>query len=250
MNEYKGKTLSWQDRRWRRRAGAGPRSCQRNWPRHAGRFGAFYRRAARARITGQRADYLQRSRKRDFPPARICANCMTQAQQMDAHSAAKGVREFLERIHAVLNRLDTSPLTTIAAVHGVCFGGGFELALTCDLIIADKMARFCFPGIAAGTYPRIRRHSATEARYRQRRGARSAAHRAQHQRHQGAFRGPREPGCLPRAKPCAWRARPPRRSQNSIARPPRPRSVSSSRCLRKNCAAKSTFSATSSRARR
>jgi enoyl-CoA hydratase len=76
-----------------------------------------------------------------------------QSQKMDATSAAKGVREFLERIHAVLNRLDTSPLTTIAAVHGVCFGGGFELALVCDLIIADKMARFCFPELRLGLIP-------------------------------------------------------------------------------------------------
>ena len=63
------------------------------------------------------------------------------------------MREFLERIHAVLNRLDASPLTTIAAVHGVCFGGGFELALACDLIIADKMARFCFPELRLGLIP-------------------------------------------------------------------------------------------------
>ncbi len=77
----------------------------------------------------------------------------TRAQQMDPASAAKGVREFLERIHAVLNRLDMSPLTTIAAVHGVCFGGGFELALTCDLIVADKMARFCFPELRLGLIP-------------------------------------------------------------------------------------------------
>ena len=75
------------------------------------------------------------------------------AQQMDASSAAKGVRAFLERIHTVLNRLDTSPLTTIAAVHGVCFGGGFELALVCDLIVADKMARFCFPELRLGLIP-------------------------------------------------------------------------------------------------
>jgi enoyl-CoA hydratase/carnithine racemase len=72
---------------------------------------------------------------------------------MDGQSAVKGVREFLERIHAVLNRLDASPLTTIAAVHGVCFGGGFELALVCDLIIADKMARFCFPELRLGLIP-------------------------------------------------------------------------------------------------
>jgi enoyl-CoA hydratase/carnithine racemase len=64
-----------------------------------------------------------------------------------------GVREFLERIHRVLNVLDASPLTTIAAVHGVTFGGGFELALACDLIVADKMARFCFPELRLGLVP-------------------------------------------------------------------------------------------------
>lgn len=64
-----------------------------------------------------------------------------------------GVRRFLERIHAVMNALDASPLVTIAAVHGVTFGGGFELALTCDLIIADKMARFCFPELRLGLIP-------------------------------------------------------------------------------------------------
>jgi enoyl-CoA hydratase/carnithine racemase len=64
-----------------------------------------------------------------------------------------GVREFLERIHRVLNTLDASPLTTIAAVHGVTFGGGFELALACDLIVADKMTRFCFPELRLGLVP-------------------------------------------------------------------------------------------------
>jgi enoyl-CoA hydratase/carnithine racemase len=63
------------------------------------------------------------------------------------------VRAFLERIHAVLNAIDASPLTTIAAVHGVTFGGGFELALACDLIIADKIARFCFPELRLGLIP-------------------------------------------------------------------------------------------------
>ncbi len=74
-------------------------------------------------------------------------------QEMDQADAAKGVRRFLERIHRVMNALDASPLTTIAAVHGVAFGGGFELALVCDLIIADKMARFCFPELRLGLIP-------------------------------------------------------------------------------------------------
>jgi enoyl-CoA hydratase/carnithine racemase len=64
-----------------------------------------------------------------------------------------GVREFLERIHFVLNVLDSAPFVTIAAVHGICFGGGFELALACDLIVADKMARFAFPELRLGFIP-------------------------------------------------------------------------------------------------
>jgi enoyl-CoA hydratase/carnithine racemase len=64
-----------------------------------------------------------------------------------------GVRAFLERIHATLNAIDAAPFVTIATVHGVCFGGGFELALACDIIIADKMARFAFPELRLGLIP-------------------------------------------------------------------------------------------------
>lgn len=72
---------------------------------------------------------------------------------VDSKDRVAGVRDFLERIHGVLNAIDALPLTTIAAVHGVTFGGGFELALVCDLIIADKMARFCFPELRLGLIP-------------------------------------------------------------------------------------------------
>jgi len=75
------------------------------------------------------------------------------SQVMEKSQAIRGVHDFLERIHRVLNRIDAAPLTTIAAVHGVTFGGGFELALVCDLIIADKMARFCFPELRLGLIP-------------------------------------------------------------------------------------------------
>jgi enoyl-CoA hydratase len=64
-----------------------------------------------------------------------------------------GVRDFLERIHAVLNVIDAAPFVTIAAVHGVCFGGGLELALACDMIVADKMSRFAFPELRLGLIP-------------------------------------------------------------------------------------------------
>lgn len=75
------------------------------------------------------------------------------AQELGFAAAAPRVREFLERIHRVMNTLDASPLVTIAAVNGVTFGGGFELALACDLIFAEKMARFCFPELRLGLIP-------------------------------------------------------------------------------------------------
>ncbi len=68
-------------------------------------------------------------------------------------AAQPQIRQFLRRIHRVMNVIDASPLVTIAAVHGVTFGGGFELALVCDLIIAEKMARFCFPELRLGLIP-------------------------------------------------------------------------------------------------
>jgi enoyl-CoA hydratase len=66
---------------------------------------------------------------------------------------ASGIRKFLERIHAVANAIDAAPFVTVAAVHGLCIGGGLELALLCDLIVADKMARFGFPELRLGLIP-------------------------------------------------------------------------------------------------
>lgn len=91
-------------------------------------------------------------------PAGFCAGAdlrelYERSQGMEKATALTGVRDFLERIHRVMNAIDAAPLTTIAAVHGVTFGGGLELALVCDLIIADKMARFCFPELRLGLIP-------------------------------------------------------------------------------------------------
>ncbi len=76
-----------------------------------------------------------------------------ESQKLPVKERVAGVRSFLKRIHAVANRIDSSSLTTIAAVHGVTFGGGFELALVCDLIVADKMTRFCLPELRLGLIP-------------------------------------------------------------------------------------------------
>jgi enoyl-CoA hydratase len=75
------------------------------------------------------------------------------SQEVAPAERKRGVREFVERIHQVGNTIDAAPLMTIAAVHRVTFGGGFELALLCDLIVADKMTRFCLPELRLGLIP-------------------------------------------------------------------------------------------------
>ena len=76
-----------------------------------------------------------------------------QAASVPEKERPKGIRSFLERIHEVMNAIDAAPFVTIAAVHGACLGGGLELALACDIIIADKMARFAFPELRLGFIP-------------------------------------------------------------------------------------------------
>lgn len=81
------------------------------------------------------------------------AQLYREMQGLDGAARLAGVRDFLERIHRVLNAIDAFGAVTIAAVHGVCFGGGFELALVSDLIVADRTARFCFPELRLGLVP-------------------------------------------------------------------------------------------------
>ncbi|MFJ4710969.1 enoyl-CoA hydratase/isomerase family protein [Streptomyces sp. NPDC088785] len=45
------------------------------------------------------------------------------------------------------------PMPTIAAVHGFALGGGFELALACDLIVADATAVVGLPEVSVGVIP-------------------------------------------------------------------------------------------------
>ena len=70
----------------------------------------------------------------------------------DAERTAS-VRAFLDRIHAVMDAIDEAPFPTVAAVHGVVFGGGLELMLTHDVVVADRTARFAFPELRLGLIP-------------------------------------------------------------------------------------------------
>lgn len=61
---------------------------------------------------------------------------------------------FARRGQALLGRLETFPAPTLAAVHGFALGGGCELAMCCDLILADaQTAVFGQPEVKLGVIP-------------------------------------------------------------------------------------------------
>ncbi|MGQ0676322.1 MAG: enoyl-CoA hydratase/isomerase family protein [Rhodospirillales bacterium] len=51
------------------------------------------------------------------------------------------------------SKLDDFPKPTVAAVTGLAFGGGLELAVCCDLIVCEEGARLALPEIKLGVYP-------------------------------------------------------------------------------------------------
>ncbi|NNM73477.1 enoyl-CoA hydratase [Enterovirga aerilata] len=53
-------------------------------------------------------------------------------------------------VHAAIDALRTAAKPTIAAIRGICFGGGLEIALCCDLRIASAGARFRLPAARLG----------------------------------------------------------------------------------------------------
>jgi DSF synthase len=56
------------------------------------------------------------------------------------------------------------PVTTVSLVQGECLGGGFEAALSGDVIIAEKSARFGFPEILFNLFPGMGAYSFLERR--------------------------------------------------------------------------------------
>jgi len=64
-------------------------------------------------------------------------------------------RAFLQNGHKLMNRLEAMPCATISMIHGMCLGGGTELSLACDYIIASdhKKTRIGLPEIKLGIFP-------------------------------------------------------------------------------------------------
>jgi len=59
-------------------------------------------------------------------------------------------REWGRKGSAILRKLELFEIPTIAAVNGFALGGGCELALACDLVVASKKAKFGQPEVSLG----------------------------------------------------------------------------------------------------
>lgn len=71
-----------------------------------------------------------------------------------AHTPDK-VEEMLSKFHHVIRSLVTTAKVTVASVHGLCLGGGAELAMVCDFVYTGEDAEWGFPEIRLGCFPPV-----------------------------------------------------------------------------------------------
>ena len=63
------------------------------------------------------------------------------------------LRRFIEQTWIVGERINRSPMLSIAALHGFALGGGAELALACDMRVCESDAMIGFPEMTLGSVP-------------------------------------------------------------------------------------------------
>ncbi|MBW1935806.1 MAG: enoyl-CoA hydratase/isomerase family protein [Deltaproteobacteria bacterium] len=63
--------------------------------------------------------------------------------------------KMIEAFHKMFRLLNRTEIPTMASVYGSCLGGGCELAIFCDLVIAAESAKLGQPEIQVGVFPPI-----------------------------------------------------------------------------------------------
>ncbi|MBT8068836.1 MAG: enoyl-CoA hydratase/isomerase family protein, partial [Gammaproteobacteria bacterium] len=76
-------------------------------------------------------------------------------REFDGYDDAEMASDGIDQVHRLFNRIEALPFTTVAAIDGICLGGGLELALAFDYRIATNVehTRLGFPEIKLGIYP-------------------------------------------------------------------------------------------------
>lgn len=72
---------------------------------------------------------------------------------IDSMAKAGAIDIYVRNTRALWHRIWSLDKPLVAAVNGVAFGGGCELAMSCDLIVAGESARFGQPEIRLGIMP-------------------------------------------------------------------------------------------------
>jgi cyclohexa-1,5-dienecarbonyl-CoA hydratase len=72
-----------------------------------------------------------------------------------ADHTADTVHDMIHGFHRVFRLLDELSIPTLAVVDGAALGGGCELAIFCDMIVASDRAKFGQPEIKVGAFPPI-----------------------------------------------------------------------------------------------
>jgi cyclohexa-1,5-dienecarbonyl-CoA hydratase len=65
------------------------------------------------------------------------------------------IEGMLAKFHNLIRALVATKKVTIAAVHGLCLGGGAELAMVCDIVETSEDAEWGFPEIKLGCFPPV-----------------------------------------------------------------------------------------------
>lgn len=61
--------------------------------------------------------------------------------------------EFAEKGHRLMDTIERASKPVIACVNGFALGGGTEIAISCDIILASEKAKFGLPEVKLGLYP-------------------------------------------------------------------------------------------------